>query len=149
MIDLKKALPFVVVAAVVFGAGGFFGGQAYAKSKAPGRAAAGEFRAAGQGGRGAQGPVGASGARRGGLTGPGGFVIGEILKKDDASVTVTLPDGGSKIIFLSEKTQVQKTTEAALADLAVGTRVRVTGSQNDDGSVSAQTVQIVPAGMVR
>ncbi|MEK9151776.1 MAG: DUF5666 domain-containing protein [Patescibacteria group bacterium] len=145
---MKKNLPIAIAAAlaIAVGVGGFFGGVAYAKSKTSGTN--------GQRG-GAQGTFAAGGGTR--RAGPGtnarsvggGFTTGEILSIDDKSLTVKMPDGGSKIVFFSDKTKVQKTVDAAIADLQKGTNVRVVGTPNDDGSVSAQSVQIVPAGQMQ
>lgn len=85
--------------------------------------------------------AGPGGQRMGGQAG-GGFTAGEIISKDERSITVSLPEGGSRIIFITESTPVQKSAAGTLADLAVGTQVVVTGSANQDGSISAQSVQI-------
>ena len=82
-------------------------------------------------------------ARTGGLRmGGAGMVVGEILSKDDKSLTVKMQDGGSKIIFLGNSVIVNKTIIGFLGDLKVGDSVSVMGSANADGSINAKTVQI-------
>ena len=84
-----------------------------------------------------------AGARTGGLRmGGAGMVVGEILSKDDKSLTVKMQDGGSKIIFLGNSVIVNKTIIGFLGDLKVGDSVSVMGSANADGSINAKTVQI-------
>ncbi len=74
----------------------------------------------------------------------GGFTNGQIIAKDDKSITVSLMSGGSKIIFLDSNTKVSKQAMGTMADLAVGTQVSIMGAANSDGSINATTVQIRP-----
>lgn len=69
---------------------------------------------------------------------------GEIISKDEKSLTVKLQDGGSKIIFLSASTTVSKTIDASLEELTVGTNISANGQANSDGSVNAFNIQIRP-----
>ena len=71
-------------------------------------------------------------------------VAGEIISRDDKSVTIKMTDGGSKIVFLSEKTTINKAAEGTAEDLKVGVKVAAFGSDNADGSVTAQNIQINP-----
>ncbi|MCK9186411.1 hypothetical protein M0P48_03155 [Candidatus Gracilibacteria bacterium] len=74
----------------------------------------------------------------------GGLLNGEIISKDEKSITIKLDDGGSKIIFLSEKTSIGKTETATLTDVEVGKQITAMGATNSDGSITAQSIQIRP-----
>lgn len=92
---MNKALIIILVAAVVGGA--FYGGIKYSESKQSTNFAPDNFRNLSPEERQQRfqgiGPVG---NRQAGAE----FVSGEIIAKDNESVTVKLRDGGSKIIFL-------------------------------------------------
>ncbi|MDP2665719.1 MAG: hypothetical protein Q8P23_03765 [bacterium] len=124
-----------IVTALVIAGGSFYGGMAYAKSTTPSR---GQFTANGQ-------FAGAAGANRTGMR-TGGFTAGQILSKDATGITIKMQDGSTKIILIGSSTQIMKTTDGSQDDLSTGTEVTVTGSANSDGSITAQSVQIRPAG---
>jgi len=139
----KKIIGSVI--AIIVAVGVFYGGYAYGKAHT-GQAAAGRFGGAGQFARGgAQNQVFA-GRAGGAQGGPGGITAGTILSKDDTSVTVSLQGGGSKIVFTGASTTVSEMTQGSLSDLATGTPVFITGTPNPDGSLTAQMIQVRPAG---
>ncbi|HOC96456.1 hypothetical protein KBH77_00640 [Patescibacteria group bacterium] len=70
------------------------------------------------------------------------MIDGEILSKDDNSITVKLKDGGSKIIIFSNSTNVLKSTQVTLNDINIGDNVIISGKANSDGSVIADSIQI-------
>ena len=72
------------------------------------------------------------------------FTTGEIISKDDKSLTVKLRDGGSRIVFLSNTTEITKSISGSIADLGTGKTIIISGSANQDGSITAQSVQIRP-----
>ncbi|MDE2031357.1 MAG: hypothetical protein KGI58_03830 [Patescibacteria group bacterium] len=87
---------------------------------------------------------GGNGGTRG-LRGPGGgFTTGKIISSDSKSVTVSLKDGGSKIIYISDTTSVLKSITGSKTDLVNGDNIMVTGTPNQDGSIAAQSIQIRP-----
>lgn len=124
---------------LVLGCGiSFYGGMSYANaSRASQFAGGGRFGGAGTGGF----------AGRGGMGGNrGGFTAGQVLSEDAGSITIKMPDGSTKIVLVASSTQVMKAASGTLSDVAVGSQVVVTGSANTDGSVTAQSIQLRPAG---
>ena len=87
----------------------------------------------------------ANGQARGGnqpINGAFRPVNGTILSIDENSLTVELSDGSSKIVMLTDTTQINKATDASMQDLVEGDTVNLFGSQNDDGTITAQTIQV-------
>ncbi len=131
----KEVIIVGLVAAVIFGAGGFFAGTKFQQRRRAG------FMA--------QGVQGINSQRTGnGQNVPGGFrggaTSGEIISSDEKSITIKLADGSSKIVLLDDKTQINKASEATKNDLRIGEKVLVTGVTNSDGSVTAQNIQLNP-----
>ncbi|KKS94680.1 MAG: hypothetical protein UV68_C0005G0012 [Candidatus Collierbacteria bacterium GW2011_GWC2_43_12] len=71
-------------------------------------------------------------------------VMGEITDVSDKSITVKTVDGGSKIVFVSTKTEINKAAVATFSDLSKGQTVSIFGQENTDGSVTAQNIQLNP-----
>lgn len=131
---MQKNIPMFVaiVVMIVIGAGAFFGGMKYQQTKTQGRFNA-NFSNGGQ-----------MRQRQGNITANVRNVRGEILNKDDKSITVKLTDGGSKIVLINDKTSVIEATSAAQENLTVGKQVAIMGVENSDGSVTAQNIQLNP-----
>jgi hypothetical protein len=127
----------IAVLIILVGGGSFYGGMQFQKTQNGGRSAntmrvmggaGGTFQA---GGRAVQ---------------IGGFTNGEILSTDEQGLTLKLMDGGSKVVFLSASTTISTTANGTKDDLKPGTNVMITGTSNQDGSLTASMVQIRPAG---
>ena len=131
----KKHLTVWIIITVVLIGVSFYAGNVHGGNTA--KAAISQAR--GQFGGGAGGVRGASRFGTG-----GGLVSGSVLSKDDTSMTVKMRDGSSRIILYSGTTQVLKSTSGSANDVAVGTQISVQGTQNSDGSVTAQSIQIRP-----
>ena len=136
----KKQLPLVIIIAVVLLAASFYAGRlSISKSGSVGFA----------GGRG-QGPSGmmASGAAKNmqSKNFRGNMVSGEIISKDDKSLTIKLTSGGSKTIYFSASTTISQMTATPASDLNVGQSIIANGSTNSDGSISAQMIQLRSVG---
>ena len=71
-------------------------------------------------------------------------VTGEIISQDDKSITVKMTDGSTKIVILADSTSYTKTDTGSKADLKVGSQVGVFGTDNSDGSITAQNIQLNP-----
>ncbi|RJQ36982.1 hypothetical protein C4559_04630 [Candidatus Microgenomates bacterium] len=125
---MKNSTIITIVLLIIVGIGAFFGGTKYQESKTSNNRQAQVFR------------------QRMGGTGGQNFrpVRGEILSKDDKSLTVKLPDGSSKIVFLSGKTVFLKSSTGSKDDLKSGENVVAMGTENSDGSITAQDIQINP-----
>ena len=72
----------------------------------------------------------------------GGFVSGQIISVDSNSMTVSLANGNSQVVFYSTSTQVTKPTIVSASTLVAGTRVMIGGTANSDGSLTAQSIQV-------
>lgn len=118
------------VIVVLVGIIGFFGGMKYQESRR------GSFarQLNGQGIR-----PGQNGNRQGFRP-----VSGEIISSDATSVTVKLTDGSTKIVILTDKMTVNKAEAGTKDDLKTGQSVAVFGSENADGTVTAESVQLNP-----
>lgn len=128
----KKIIIASASIGIVVAAGAFWGGMAYGKNSVAAavtasRAARGNFQGGFAGGR-----TGAA----------GGFTSGQIISKDDKSITVSLPAGGSKIVFLGGSVKISKQVDGSINDLSTGAQVQIMGTANPDGSITASSVQL-------
>lgn len=137
----KINLLIAIIAIAIVGGGAFFGGMIYEKNLNSGGTRNGNFANLTPEQRQArvQQLNGNSANTRG-----GNFINGEIIGKDDKSITVKMTDGSSKIIFYSGSTQVMKNDVGTSDDLAIGKQVMANGTANNDGSISAQSIQLRP-----
>ena len=150
----KQSIIVSCVVVLLLLGGAFYGGMRYDRVKIPlpsgGFASMANLSQEERQTRMQQFGVNVNGAarQRGAQAGGGGFTNGEIIAKDDQSVTLKLVDGGSKIIFFSGETKVTKSVDGTMEDVKMGANVMAIGSANQDGSITAQTIQIRPAGLV-
>ena len=127
---MKNSILITIIVAVIVAAGAFFAGMKYQQSKSP---RIGDFQR----------------LRNGQLIQRGqdqGFrpVNGEIISQDEKSITVKLADGSSKIVLLTDTTAISKSAEGSKSDLNVGEKIAAFGTENSDGSVTAQNIQLNP-----
>jgi cytochrome c-type biogenesis protein CcmE len=126
----KNIVIAVIITAIIAGGLGFWGGKATAGSCSVSATAGQSARSGNFAGRGA---------------GAGGMATaGSVVSNDGSSLTISLRDGSSKIVFFSASTTVLKATTGSSADLTSGTNVVVSGKTNTDGSVTASSIQIRP-----
>jgi uncharacterized protein YneF (UPF0154 family) len=137
---MKKNLILILIVLIIVGAGGFFGGMKYGESQALKNLTPEKMREIFQR-RGGQLFTQNQGQRqRAGQN----FVLGQVISKDEKSLTIKLADGSTKIVFFSQSTQISKATEGSIEDIEIGKEVSVSGTQNEDGSLTARTIQISP-----
>lgn len=139
----KNIFLAVISTAIIAGGAAFYGGIKYGKGGMPDfRSLTPEQRQQRFQQLGIQG-IGGTGGRFGNSTG-NNFAVGEIISKDDKSITLKLRDGGSKIVFFSDSTEISKFADGDKNDLQVGKNILVNGKTNSDGSLTAQTIQLRP-----
>jgi uncharacterized protein YneF (UPF0154 family) len=129
---MKKNLILIFIVLIIVGAGGFFGGMKYGESEALKNLTPEKMREIFQ--------------QRGQMfqrQRPGqNFVSGQVISKDEKSLTIKLPDGSTKIVFFSQSTQITKAEEAKIDDVQIGKEISVSGISNEDGSLTARMIQI-------
>lgn len=126
---MKKHMTTIVLITVLTAAAAFFAGMKYQQSKGQSLNRGQFMQRNGNG----------NGARAGGRS-----VTGEILSKDETSITVKMVDGSSKIILISQTTGINKASEGTVDDLKAGEKVAVFGKENSDGSITAENIQLNP-----
>lgn len=140
---MKNNLLVTTIVAVIVGGLGFFGGIQYQKVNANPARPGGQFQQLDNGQNRPAGLTGRNGtATRGGVS----PVSGEILSIDDKSITVKSQDGSNKIVVYADSTNINKSSEGSFADLQVGEEVMVIGTEDANGTVTAQTISVGGAG---
>jgi hypothetical protein len=147
--DKKNIVIVAITVAIIIGGGSFFGGMKFQQSKGSGFIQPADFQnfrnlSQEERQQGIQGfGVGISDFRRIREEGQveGGFASGEVIYMDDKSATLKLKDGGSKIVFISDTTEIINIMQGSFNDLGIGKDVVVNGTMNSDGSITARTIQ--------
>ncbi len=137
---MQKNIKILVGVCLIVGAGSFAAGVLYGgMQNTPKQNFAGSSDQAGGG-------MGGGGQGRGGRNfgGRGGATNGEVISKDDKSITLKMRDGGSKIIFYTQTTKTMKSIEGNISDIDIGTNIMANGDANPDGSITAQMLNIRP-----
>jgi len=129
---MQKTIIAAVLAAVLAGALGFFGGVTYQKSQVTNGFAGRTGNFARTGG-GAQGNLSAN------------VATGTVIATDAQSITIKTADGGSKTVFVSAQTEVSRQSVLKPSDIKVGESVGAFG-QAASGGIDARVVQIIPSG---
>lgn len=84
---------------------------------------------------------------------PGDLTIGTVESVDGTTMTITTPDGRAVLVEVPEGTSVTTSVEVPLADLPVGTDVVIRGTEEADGTVTAESVAeasgVLPGGGLR
>ncbi len=134
---MKKIITYVVIAVVVAGGVGFFAGMRVGSASGANKGLAFQNGSA----------TFMRNGRSGGMQGNGSFAgtAGNVIAKDDKSITVQMPNGSTKLVFYSTSTKVMKSVDGNSSDLSNGENVLVTGTPNQDGSITGDTIQISPA----
>ncbi|MFH1111950.1 MAG: hypothetical protein V1712_02670 [Patescibacteria group bacterium] len=138
---MKKLLPIIILIILVAGGGSFYGGMQYANSKKSSNSNLPNFSNLSAAERQQRLQQFGAGRQDNGQSGPNS-IAGEIIAKDDKSLTIKLRDGGSKIVFFSASTEIMKSVAGVINDLKVGDNITTNGQTNSDGSLTAQSISL-------
>jgi len=131
---MKQATVISLILMICSASAGFFGGMKYSDYQ----------RMQGRGAANRQFPNGANNQMTGRNWSAGRPIIGDVLNKDETSITVKNQDGGSTLIMLTNATTYSKTIEVTVEDVSVGSKVGIFGTTNSDKSITAQNIQLNP-----
>lgn len=126
---MNKTVLIILGVAIAVGGGSFYGGMKYGQANVL------------SGFQQRMGGAGFGGGRTGNRSGAN-LVAGEIIAKDAVSITVKLRDGGSKIVLYSGSTEIGKSVSGTNDDLVIGKTITANGTPNQDGSITAQSIQL-------
>jgi len=129
---MKKQI--VIILIIAFSTASFLAGMFYQKSQTP------SFRSRTE--RGFQ-------SGREGMQSGANMVRGEVISIDKNNFVVKLPDESSKIVVLTNNTVINESKKVSSNNLTKGKQVVVFGQTNQDGSVTAESVQLNPQSAIR
>jgi hypothetical protein len=69
-------------------------------------------------------------------------VSGKVISVEEETITIETQDVGTKIVALSDSTQISKTIQGSLADLKAGEQIMVVGLEDASGVIVAQNVSV-------
>ncbi len=137
---VKIILGVVIVLAVA--GGSFFGGTVYGKSQAQAdlqsRFAAGRTGAF-PGGQ-------ATGQGNGTRINQGSMLVGEIKTVNADSLVITDRDNNEITVKVANTTLIEKNMTVDVTELEAGETVVISGNKADDGTITARSLQVAPAG---
>ena len=160
---MNKLITTIVAVAVIVGGGAFYGGMKYTESKSsqggfsqadfqnlsPEERQQGfqglEANVSGVFGGDHEGDIGFRGGRFGSGADGSRPLTGEIISQGDDSLTIKLSDGSTKIVFVSDSTEITNSVDGIIDDLSKGEQIFVNGTENPDGSYTADTIQLQPS----
>jgi len=131
---MKKTLPIFIVIALIIAAGAFYLGMKYQQSKGPnfnfnrGNVLNKRFATS------SNNFFGNQGRER--------IIRGQIIAKDEKSLTIKLPNGSSQIVIYSNDTKVEKSVAGQISDLQIGQSVDVSVKNIDNNILSANSILI-------
>jgi len=122
----------VIVLCAAVGAGAFYGGTIYERQQVA------NVRNSFFNGRGGNGPGGGGG-------GFGGGVFGTVKSITGNTIQISTPQNVTTV-NLSDATTFMKTITGTVSDVQVGETITVRGQRDSSGNVTADSIQILPAG---
>lgn len=143
-------IPVIVVVVAAIGVGAFFGGKAAGGGtpsaaeamKVVSNLTAAQRQALAQSSGGTGTATGApTGGPTGASAGGGDMTSGSIVSSDANTMTIKLDSGSTKIVLFSDSTTISVSKTGSTSDLTAGQEVRVSGTTNSDGSITASNIQ--------
>lgn len=74
-------------------------------------------------------------------------ISGDIMAREDKTLTVKMADGSSKIVLLTDQTKVNRENEVTWEELKAGEKVMVMGQEGSEGAVTAERITLNPASL--
>lgn len=134
---MKKILPIIAVLIAAVAVGAFYAGMKYGNSRNSLSNLSRQDLSSEQRQQIFQANMSGGSQRGSGAN----FLSGEVISKDDKSLTIEMPEGGSKIVFFSGSTKILKTTDGSIDDIGLGKQITISGKENSDGSYTAESIQ--------
>ena len=145
-----------IVVVLAVGGGSFYGGTVYGKSQAQAaipllldQQADGQPGFTGQAGwqgGGFQPGAGRLGGEAGERRIAGGMTFGQIESIEGSEIVLAGADNQKVRVRVTDTTLIEKNASVTVQQLEVGESVTVSGSSNEDGTITARSLSVVPAG---